>query len=119
MVTPILRIFDYQKALEFYIGWLGFSIDWEEQKVKGGPQYMQVSRGDIVLHLSGHHGDSCPGAKVMAEVNGLLAYHHFLLQKDYPFMRPNLEKTIWSDKVMQAVVTDPFGNSLVFVEACA
>ncbi|OGX86202.1 hypothetical protein BEN47_01195 [Hymenobacter lapidarius] len=117
MVTPIFRIFDYQKACEFYVEWLGFHIDWEERPAQG-PLYMQVSRGDIVLHLTGHHGDSCPGSKVMAEINGLLAYHHLLTQKDYPFMRPNLKKTNWSDKVMQAEVIDPFGNRVVFVEAC-
>jgi hypothetical protein len=118
MVTPLFRIFDYQKAVEFYIGWLGFHIDWEE-KSPNGPPYMQISRGDIVLHLTGHHGDSCPGAKALVQINGLLAYHHLLMQRDYPFVRPGLEKTSWSEKVMQAEVTDPFGNRLVFVEACA
>lgn len=28
-VIPILRIFDYKKAIEFYIDWLGFKINWE------------------------------------------------------------------------------------------
>lgn len=26
---PILRIFDVEKAKEFYVGFLGFSVDWE------------------------------------------------------------------------------------------
>ena len=117
MVTPIFRIFDYQQALEFYVDWLGFRIDWEERPARG-PLYMQVSRGDIVLHLTGHHGDSCPGSKAMAEVKGLVAYHHLLRQKDDPFMRPELKKANWSDKVLQTEVTDPFGNRLVFMEAC-
>ncbi|WP_240540699.1 glyoxalase superfamily protein [Hymenobacter montanus] len=117
MVIPIFRIFDYHKACEFYVGWLGFHIDWEERS-DTGPMYMQVSRGDIVLHLIGDWGESCPGSKAVAEINGLLAYHRLLLQKDYPFGRPGLEKTTWSERVMQAEVTDPFGNSIVFIEAC-
>ena len=26
---PILRIFDVEKAKEFYVGFLGFAVDWE------------------------------------------------------------------------------------------
>jgi hypothetical protein len=83
--------------------------------------YMQVSRGDIVLHLTGYYGENCPGSRsrAMAEINGLMAYHRLLVQKDYPFMPPGLKKTVWSERVMQAEVTDPFGNSIVFIEACA
>ena len=117
MVTPVFRILDYHQAREFYIDWLGFSIDWEDRSSKG-PLYMQISRGDLVLHLTSHDGDSNPGSKAIAEINGLLAYHHFLLQKDSAFPQPALEKTSWSEKVMQAKVVDPSGNSLVFVEAC-
>ena len=28
---PILRIFDEAKAREFYVGFLGFKIDWEHR----------------------------------------------------------------------------------------
>lgn len=31
---PIFRIFDYNKAVELYVDWLGFKIDWEH-KVPG------------------------------------------------------------------------------------
>ena len=81
---------------------------------------MQVSRGSIVLHLDAHEAerDSC-GSMAIAEVNGLFALHRNLLQRNPPCSPPNLERTTWSDKVMQTQVTDPFGNRLVFVEACA
>ena len=79
---------------------------------------MQESRDSIVLHLTGHDGDSSPGSKAMAEINGLLAYHHLLLQKDYSFTQPALKKASYSDKVMQTEVIDPFGNRIVFVEVC-
>ncbi len=54
-VIPILRIFDYKRAIEFYIDWLGFKIDWED-KPANAPVYLQVSLHDIELHLSEHHG---------------------------------------------------------------
>ncbi len=80
MTTPISRILDYQKAYDFYIEWLRFHIDWEDRPATG-PLYMQVSRGDMVLHLTDHQSESRPGSKAIAEINGLLAYHHLLMQK--------------------------------------
>lgn len=115
MVTPVFRIFDYLKAIEFYIDWLGFHIDWEDQTGKG-PVYLQVSRGDVVLHLSGHHADSTPGSKARAEVRGLPAYHHHLVGKNYPYMRPTLGPAYWNNRVLEMEVTDPFGNHIIFCE---
>lgn len=61
-VIPVLRIFDYPKTVEFYIDWLGFTVDWEHCFDENAPLYMQVSKGPITLHLTEHHGDCCPGA---------------------------------------------------------
>lgn len=40
--TPILRIFSFPKATEFYCDLRGFSVDW--RNADQGPVYMQVSR---------------------------------------------------------------------------
>src|SRR5690349_4182951 len=53
--TPILRSFDEAKAREFYVGFLGFKVDWEHRFEPDTPLYMQVSRDGCVLHLSEHH----------------------------------------------------------------
>ena len=55
-VTPILRIFDEAKALEFYVDFLGFKVDWQHRFEANFPLYLQVSLGECVLHLSEHHG---------------------------------------------------------------
>lgn len=60
---PIIRIFDEAKAREFYLEFLGMSVDWEHRFEEGFPLYMQVSRGDLVFHLSEHSGDCTPGSK--------------------------------------------------------
>jgi Glyoxalase superfamily protein len=52
--VPILRIFDVAKAKEFYVGFLGLQVDWEHRFGPDAPVYTQVSRGDLVLHLSEH-----------------------------------------------------------------
>src|SRR5262245_44953722 len=72
--VPILRMFDVAKAREFYVDYCGFRVDWEHRFDAGAPLYLQVSLGDLVLHLSEHHGDACPGAAVRAEVRGVRAF---------------------------------------------
>jgi uncharacterized glyoxalase superfamily protein PhnB len=111
---PILRIFDVAKAKEFYVGFLGFTVDWEHRFDAAAPLYMQVSRGPLVLHLSEHHGDACPGSTVFVRMTGLEAYHREITAKGYGYMRPGIEDAPWHARVMQ--VTDPFGNRIRFNE---
>ncbi|WP_274363005.1 glyoxalase superfamily protein [Paenibacillus thermotolerans] len=113
-VTPILRIFDEEKAREFYLGFLEFQLDWEHRFEADFPLYMQVSRGDCILHLSEHHGDSTPGSAIRIEVKGIKELHANLLGKQYKFARPGLEKPPWGG--LEVTVGDPFGNRIVFFE---
>lgn len=115
-VKPILRIFDYNKALEFYLGWLGFHLDWEHRPA-GTPAYLQISRDDVTLHLSEHHGDGTPGSRVFIDdFQQLAAYHQQLLAKDYLYNRPGLETPLYDPTALEMTVTDPFSNNLIFVE---
>ncbi|CAN1724118.1 Bleomycin resistance protein [Hyphomicrobium sp. 1Nfss2.1] len=111
---PILRIFDVEKAKEFYVGFLGFTIDWEHRFGDDFPLYAQVSRADIKLHLSEHHGDASPGSTVFVWMRGIADYHRELTAKKYRYYRPGLEDAAWDAKMMQ--VADPFGNRLRFSE---
>ncbi|MBF9141628.1 glyoxalase superfamily protein [Hymenobacter properus] len=114
MVTPVFSISDYAKAIEFYIGWLGFRIDWEEMRNKQ-PVYVQVSRGEVILHLNALPDDVPPGAKARAEMQGLLAFHRQLLNKNQA-TRLSLEPAYWNNRVLEMEVVDPFGNRIVFCE---
>jgi len=118
MVTPIFQITDYPQAVAFYIDWLGFSLDWEDDPTADGRRYLQVSRGSIVLHLTNVPSMSCPGSRAVAEFTGLPAFHRILLQKQSVFPTPELQKTTWHDKVMQLELMDPAGNCLVLAEVC-
>ena len=73
-VIPIFRIFDVEKAKEFYVSYLGFTVDWEHRFDDNAPLYMQVSLGSLQLHLSEHHGDGCPGSTVFLKVTGVDEY---------------------------------------------
>ena len=110
--TPILRIFDESKAREFYVDFLGFKVDWEHRFEPGLPLYIQVSRGECVLHLSEHHGDCSPGAAVRIETDGLETFHAELGSKRYKYARPGIEEMPWGTRDMS--VNDPFGNRLTF-----
>jgi catechol 2,3-dioxygenase-like lactoylglutathione lyase family enzyme len=117
VVKPVLRIFDYQKAVAHYREWLGFSIDWEHKFDEDAPVYMQVSLGDIVLHLSEHSGDGTPGTNVFIDnVTGLAAFHQQLLGKKYKYNRPGLCVPFYDTSALELVVIDPFHNQLIFVE---
>ena len=65
---PLFRIFDLANAAEFYIGWLGFRSDWQHRFEENAPVYWQISKDTLTLHLTEHHGDCCPGAKVFCRV---------------------------------------------------
>lgn len=112
---PILRIFDLEKAREFYVDYLGFRVDWEHRFEPGMPVYMQVARDGLVLHLSEHHGDCCPGSTVFARVKGLESYHGELTAKGYGHLRPGVEHTFYNSKCIQVI--DPFGNRIRFDES--
>lgn len=110
--VPCLRIFDEAKALDFYVDYLGFIKDWEHRHEAHFPIYLQVSRGDCVLHLSEHHGDCCPGASVMVPVDDIDALHAELSARHYRMQRPGIEKMPWGSRDIS--VTDPFGNKIRF-----
>lgn len=109
--TPILRIFDEAKAREFYLGFLGFTVDWEHRFEPGLPLYLQVTRDGCRLHLSEHHGDATPGSALRVEVSDLDALQAELLAKDYQYARPSIEAMPWGRDMS---VKDPFGNRLTF-----
>ena len=72
-VVPILRIFDIAKADEFYLGFLGFSVDWDHRFDAGAPLTARSLRAvTSILHLSEHHGDGCPGARLSGDDVGRL-----------------------------------------------
>ena len=101
------------KAHEFYLGFLGFSVDWEHRYGERFPLYTQVSRGGLRLHLSEHAGDATPGGNMVVYMKGIRAFQKELIGKDYPYMRPGLED---EGTRLEVTVTDPFQNRIRFME---
>lgn len=111
--VPIVRIFDVAKAHEFYLSFLGFSIDWEHRYGDNFPLYTQVSRGGLRLHLSEHAGDATPGGNMVVYMKGIRGFQKELIGKDYRYMKPGLED---EGSRWEVTVTDPFQNRIRFME---
>jgi catechol 2,3-dioxygenase-like lactoylglutathione lyase family enzyme len=113
LAIPILRILSEEKAREFYIDFLGFTVDWEHRFEPGLPLYMQIHRSNLILHLSEHHGDGIPGSSVFLDMNGIADFHAELAAKGYKHARPGLEQEAYG---ITLTVGDGFGNGLRFCE---
>jgi uncharacterized glyoxalase superfamily protein PhnB len=113
--VPILRMFHEAKAKEFYVDFLGFTVDWEHRFEDGAPLYMQISNDACVIHLSEHYGDASPGAALRIETTELEAFQQSLVAKTYTYARPGApQHTPWGTK--ELAIKDPFGNKLIFVD---
>lgn len=110
---PVLRIFSEEKAREFYVDFLGFTVDWEHRFEPDLPLFMQVSRGGLKLMLSEHFGDGTPGSVVFVPMEGVDALHAELSAKRYRHARPGVEVQDWGRELK---VSDPFGNRIGFCE---
>lgn len=114
---PILRIFDVAKAREFYLDYLGFSVDFEHRFHDDAPLFMGISRGPIRLYLSEHHGDGTPGTHIVIQMHGVEELHRELSAKNYRYMNPGIQTQEWGTR--ELIVYDPFNNHVVFSERTA
>ena len=110
---PILRSFDEVKAREFYLDFLGFSIEFEHRFAPDLPLYLGISRDGLQIHLSEHHGDASPGATIFVPMHNIEALRDELNSQDYRYGRPDIVPQAWG-KVLE--VHDPFGNRIRFCE---
>lgn len=110
---PTFGIRDYKAAIDFYIDFLGFQIDWEHQFEPSGPVYMQISNNGLILHLS-----QSPRFEntviVFVETINIQAFHKELKERNSDFRVQDIIQTKW--KTLQLEIEDPFGNLLRFNE---
>jgi len=111
---PILRMFDVGKAYEFYVDYLGFSVDFEHRFHDGAPLFMGISRGEVVLFLSEHHGDGSPGVHIVVQMEGIDELHQELASRNYKYMNPGIQTQEWGTRELR--VYDPFNNQISFSE---
>ncbi|MEV6634451.1 glyoxalase superfamily protein [Actinoplanes sp. NPDC051470] len=121
---PVLRIFAEERALEFYVEFLGFTLDFGGPA--GGPDtsfYGQIIRGATTFQLSEQPYDPGAGATVVINIDGLDELRDELRLR-YSAMGsrvwgpavwvPEVQEMPWQTRVM--TISDPFGNHLRFSE---
>jgi catechol 2,3-dioxygenase-like lactoylglutathione lyase family enzyme len=112
-VIPILRMYDVEATTRFYVEYLGCSLDWQAGE-GDRPVYLQVSRGELRLHLSSHHDDGTPGTAVLVMTPDLDGLHAELHERGYPFLNPGIEPGPSGGREMQLI--DPASNRIRFYE---
>ena len=115
--VPVLRMFDVAKAREFYIDYLGFTVDFEHRFHDNAPLFMGISRDGLTLFLSEHHGDGSPGAHVVVDVTGIDDLCEELKAKRYTYMNAGIQEQEWGTR--ELCVVDPFSNKIYFSERMA
>ena len=110
---PTFRILDYQKAVDFYIRYLGFEIDFEHRFGPTEPVYMQISKNGLVIHLSENKRFRTE-VIVFVETKGIFDFHKNLCERNASEKIPDISKTNWG--TFQLEILDPFGNLLRFNE---
>lgn len=110
--VPILRMFDVEATVRFYVDYLGCTLDSQEG-TGDGPAWLEVSRGPLKLLLSSHHGDGTPGTAILVDVDDVQALHDELHSKDYPYFNPGIEE---HGPGLELVLLDPASNQLRFFE---
>ncbi|MCB1681722.1 MAG: VOC family protein [Alphaproteobacteria bacterium] len=107
------HVSDMQKALDYYVGVLGFTKDWEWQHAENFPVFASVSHGEHTLYLT-EHRECAPGG---------LVYLYFDSPQDVDLRSQFIQEKggttdfgpidqAWMLREVQ--VSDPFGNKIRF-----
>ena len=110
---PTFRILDYNRAVEFYGDFLGFTIDWEHRFGPTEPVYIQISRNNLTLHLSENRRFQT-GVIIFVDTKGIEEFHNELVEKNTANAVSGISNTDW--QTLQLEIEDPFGNLLRFNE---
>ncbi|MGB3485530.1 MAG: glyoxalase superfamily protein [Mycobacterium sp.] len=111
---PVLRSFDEQRAREFYVDYLHFTVLWEHRFEDTLPLYLRLRRGRFVVDLSEHHGDGTPGSTVWVPVADVVALQSELHATGYPNLRPGIDHDSPGGPTMEVI--DPFSNTIRFCQ---
>ncbi|WP_207894502.1 glyoxalase superfamily protein [Tamaricihabitans halophyticus] len=113
--VPVLRVQRFDDVREFYLDFLGFTVEWEHRFEPSMPLYIRLTRGDTRLDLSEHHGDGTPGSVVWINVRNVYRLHAELEQKRYSSQRPGVEPDAPGGPTLDVI--DPSGNNLRFCQS--
>lgn len=113
---PVLRVSDYDTAIDFYVNWLGFKITWEK-KPEDGPFQVGLSLKEIVLHLVQYPDQGSLGTWVLInDFKNMVPYRKIISLKGGKFAKPVLKQVPGEGNTLSMVMMDPFYNRIEFRE---
>ena len=112
---PHLRITDYDEAVGFYVGVLGFKINFEWRHEPGFPVYMGIEHGTLFAHLSEHDGSGQPGngRGMTLQVKDIDGWYE-RVRATGAKLEDELTEQPWGLKDFS--LDDPFGNHILVME---
>ena len=110
-VIPQLRIASAGRSLEFYVGGLGFTVNWKHQFEPGFPLFVRLTRAGQTIFLTEHAGDCEVGGAVYFVVPDVDRCYEEFQGRGVLLTEPPAE-TPWGTREM--AIKDPDGNRLRF-----
>lgn len=110
-VIPALRITNHERSKEYYVGVLGFTVEWEHRFEPNFPVFMSIIRDGMRIYLSEHTGDCQIGGLVHFVIPDVDAWHEeFRKRGAIVAEAPNDDLGF-----RNMTVKDPDGNQLRFM----
>ncbi len=110
-VIPILRVSDYDKAIAFYVKWLGYKIDWEKKPEEGAFRIQLSLRGHITFQLAQYSNQEGVGSWMLVEnFEKLIPFRKILSMKPGSFPTPKLRHLPEDQSMLSVIIRDPFKN---------
>ena len=110
-VFPQLRITDWKRTQQFYVGGLGFAIDWEHRFEPGFPVFAQLTRDGLSVFLTEHAGDCQVGGAAYFVVDDVDALYDEIHRKGIKVHEPPTDSSYGRREM---TLKDPDGNTLRF-----
>ena len=103
---PVFGVRSYAKAVDYYVDWLGFNLDWEWREAPGQPAIVSISREGINIGLN-ESEDAATGAWLIVAVADVQA-----LAEEWNGRRPGSVEVVSGVPYEGYVIylKDPFGN---------
>lgn len=111
-VVPTLRSTDWDRSRAFWVGGLGFGVDFEWRHEPGFPVYVGLSRAGVEVHLSELAGDCQVGGRVSVWVDDVDALHAELAAGGLLPCLSEPRTQPWGRRELSLV--DPDGNIVIF-----